>query len=371
MDQQRERLRFCFGAIQRRRLPRHIVRRGGKVITPLGPTEDQARSLIIQSDGKIVLAGSSHDWTNSDFALVRYNGDGSLDASFGDGGKVVTSLGFGWDEPYGVAIQSDGKIVVTGSSERDMDYGPNRGEFALVRYNPDGSLDASFGDGGMVTTAQGDWMSAGLDIAIQPDGKIVVAGRSEGDGSFDFTLIRYLAEDQTEAPVSFVDGDLEAAVEAVLGVTDPTPSQMLELRVLNASYSYIYDLTGLEHARDLTQLSLDRNNIRDLTPLSNLKNLSVLHLYENAISDVTPLLGMKDLDRLDLRANPLNQEAYATDIPQIEENNGGARVTYDPAGQIAGWKWNDQNRNGVWDPGEPGLSGRTIYLDQDLDGRPG
>ena len=111
---------------------------------------DRARSVAIQSDGKIVAAGYSDNGSNDDFALVRYNTDGSLDTSFDSDGKVTTAIGSGTDQAFSVAIQSDGKIVAAGYS----DNGSND-DFALVRYNTDGSLDTSFDSDGKVTTAIG------------------------------------------------------------------------------------------------------------------------------------------------------------------------------------------------------------------------
>src|SRR5207249_312267 len=117
-----------------------------------------------------------------DFAVGRYNADGSLDVNFGTGGTVTTDFG-GYDAAAGVALQADGKIVVTGST------GPGSYSFAVARYNADGSLDTSFGTGGKVIT--GSFFSYGYvsSIAAQADGKIVVAETSGGD----FLLARYNA----------------------------------------------------------------------------------------------------------------------------------------------------------------------------------
>ena len=106
-------------------------------------------SVAIQSDGKIVAAGYSYNGSNNDFALVRYNTDGSLDTSFDSDGKVTTAIGSGNDYAYSVAIQSDGKIVAAGQ------YNGSNDDFALVRYNTDGSLDTNFDSDGKVTTAIG------------------------------------------------------------------------------------------------------------------------------------------------------------------------------------------------------------------------
>jgi uncharacterized delta-60 repeat protein len=157
---------------------------GGKVLTDFGGTPDFASAIAVQRDGRIVAAGSSFRDGSADFAVARYNPDGSLDASFGDSGMVVTDFG-GFDLGLAVAVQRDGKIVVAGSSQQ-----PGTGDLALARYDKDGSLDATFGTGGMVLTDLGGFDQANA-IAIQADGKIVVAGYSNAHGSYDFALIRY------------------------------------------------------------------------------------------------------------------------------------------------------------------------------------
>ncbi len=148
-------------------------------------SDDGARAVAIQSDGKIVAAGFSSNH-NSDFALVRYNTDGSLDDTFSGGGRVTTNFGGDDDEAFGVAIQADGKIVVIGFSDANRDF-----DFALARYNPDGSLDTSFGGDGKVLTDFGGSDDEAFGVAIQADGKIVVAGFSDVNGDFDFAIVRY------------------------------------------------------------------------------------------------------------------------------------------------------------------------------------
>ena len=147
---------------------------GGKVTTnySVSGAGDRADAVAVQPDGKIVVAGSSYDAVEYDeFALLRYNSDGSLDSTFGDGGIVITSIGdITEDRAYAVAIQPDGKIIVAGESFHD---------FAVARYNSDGRLDDSFGDGGIVTTDFGGESAAGYAVAIQADGKIVVAGAGD------------------------------------------------------------------------------------------------------------------------------------------------------------------------------------------------
>ena len=160
---------------------------GGKVITPIGSGADAGRSLVIQGDGKIMVAGYSHNGSNIDFAVVRYNANGTLDSSFGTGGKVTTPIGSGSDIVYSIALQGDAKIVVGGTST-SID-GINN-DFAMVRYNANGTLDTSFGASGKVTTAIGsDDLCTG--VVIQSDGKIVLAGYCSISGSYNFASARY------------------------------------------------------------------------------------------------------------------------------------------------------------------------------------
>ncbi|MBL8436329.1 MAG: DUF4347 domain-containing protein, partial [Zoogloea sp.] len=149
---------------------------------------ERGQAVVVQPDGKILVAG--HTGSPADFLLVRYNADGSMDTSFGGGdGIVTTAISAGDDKAHGLALQADGKIIVVGETAT------NDKDFAVLRYNADGSLDTSFGGGdGIVTT---DFAGGSLDVAyrvvVQADGRIVVGGAS-GSGTTDFAVARYLAD---------------------------------------------------------------------------------------------------------------------------------------------------------------------------------
>jgi uncharacterized delta-60 repeat protein len=138
--------------------------------------------VAIQADGKLVVAGDTENgW---DFALARYNPDGSLDPVFGTGGMVTIDVGSavrGSD----VAIQPGGKILVTGFVSGPL--GEGVGDFALVRYQPDGALDQTFGAGGVVATDFSGGLDVGRAIALQSNGRIIVAGSTADT----FALARY------------------------------------------------------------------------------------------------------------------------------------------------------------------------------------
>jgi len=159
---------------------------GGRVVTDVSGRYDEARALAIQPDGRIVAAGVTGTGSNEDFALARYNTDGALDRTFGVGGTVITDVSRGSDAVWAVAIQSDGKIVAAGVAS---------GDFALARYNADGTLDPHFGNGGTITTDFGGDDKANA-LALQRDGQIVVAGVA---GGRDFALARYRADGTLDA----------------------------------------------------------------------------------------------------------------------------------------------------------------------------
>ncbi len=170
----------------------------GMVTTTIGSNDDYAQSVAVQSDGKIVAAGYSNDG-NDDFALVRYNPDGSLDLNFNNDGKVTTPIGSGYDRGYSVAIQNNSKIIVAGNS-----WNGSNEDFALVCYNPNGSLDTSFSSDGKVTTEIGNGADSGRSVAIQNDGKIVVAGDSQNGSEYDFAVVRYKGTPSTLAPIYYL-----------------------------------------------------------------------------------------------------------------------------------------------------------------------
>jgi uncharacterized delta-60 repeat protein len=145
------------------------------------------------NEGKIVAAGtflsSSSHW-DQDVGVVRYNLDGSLDKSFGGSGEVTTSFGSGDDGAHDVKIQSDGKVVVAGWT------GGAGGDFALVRYNTDGSLDNSFGSKGKAITDINRSGDVAYTMGLQPDGKIVLAGTTtpKNTSNVDLAVVRYNAD---------------------------------------------------------------------------------------------------------------------------------------------------------------------------------
>jgi uncharacterized delta-60 repeat protein len=176
----------------------------GVVRTDFSGSGDTAAAVVIQPDGKIVVAGSA----GGKFALARHNQDGSLDDTFGGDGKVVTNITAHVDFASDLAIQPDGKIVVTGRA------GGSGGRFATARYGSGGDLDDAFGMDGVVLTNFSPWNDFASGVALQADGDIVIVGRARekaetegGPSDSAFALVRYLS-DGTRDPTFSLDGKI-------------------------------------------------------------------------------------------------------------------------------------------------------------------
>ena len=179
----------------------------GKAATPVGSGNDAAKAMAIQTDGKIVVAGFSFSGPNSRFALARYNSDGTLDSTFGTGGVVTSAVGIGDARAASLVIQPDGKLIAAGVAFNGLNT-----DFAVARYNTDGTLDSTFGTGGSVTTDFNSVNDAGASVSIQSDGKVLVAGASVGANE-DFAVARYNA-----------DGTLDSTFGTAGKVTTPIGS---------------------------------------------------------------------------------------------------------------------------------------------------
>ena len=167
---------------------------GGLVSTPIGSLGSQAEAVVIQPTGGIVSAGWRTDSTGAtDFALTRHDQSGNLDKSFGTDGMTTTDLGGDHDQAFGVAVLGDNGIVAVG---RTNALGILKTAFGVVGYTPDGKLNPNFGNGGIVTTPFAGMGAQAKAVAVQPDGKIVVAGSAFVSNSIDedFAVARYNAD---------------------------------------------------------------------------------------------------------------------------------------------------------------------------------
>lgn len=153
----------------------------GTVVVPFGGSDCEARSIFVQADGKTVVAGYTTLGSTTRFAIARYDATGKLDDAFGDHGVTTVDMG-SQAEAYAMAVQADGKFVLAGQAERN---------FALVRFNANGTLDGSFATAGKALisfgTATTTVRSSARALAIQPNGDIVVAGNAGNQ----FAVARY------------------------------------------------------------------------------------------------------------------------------------------------------------------------------------
>jgi uncharacterized delta-60 repeat protein len=175
----------------------------GVVSTSLGNGDDAAEDLSVGSDGSVTVVGNRNNGQSNDIVVVRYTTDGSFDAGFGVGeddgtpnGVVNISLGDGNDFGTAIAIQGDGKVVVAGYHEEGAST-----NMVVMRLNSDGTLDQTFGtaddgtDNGIVNISLGDGNDVARDVAIQADGKIVFVGDSVvADGSTNIIVARLNAD---------------------------------------------------------------------------------------------------------------------------------------------------------------------------------
>jgi uncharacterized delta-60 repeat protein len=176
---------------------------GGRVRTNVSRTNDAAQDVAIQANGKIVVVGrASTSNLYGDVAVARYRPNGSLDPAFGHRGIVTRSLSNRSDAVGAVAIQANGRIVAAGG----LATSGRTGRFAVLRFLRDGSLDDTFSGNGVAKLGFGDDSDEAADVAIQSDGRIVVVGTT---GLGEFALARY-EEDGTLDPTFGGDGKVTA-----------------------------------------------------------------------------------------------------------------------------------------------------------------
>lgn len=212
----------------------------GIVYTSFGNNIGKASSLAIQKDGKIILGGVKKI-TNSvvtDFALTRYQPNGTLDTTFDNDGIVTTDFYFNSSEDfvYDVAIQKDGRIVAVGESKINNTLNSSS---ALARYNIDGSLDKGFGDGGTKNISGSGFLSAANSVALQKDGKFIIAGGSNVGqvNPFQFYLIRFEVGGYSPMPRGSFDFESDGLTD--VSIFRPANNRWYWLNSSNGNYNEI------------------------------------------------------------------------------------------------------------------------------------
>lgn len=161
----------------------------GRVMTPIGSGNNQANAMVVQPDGKVLLAGHCYADIHANFCALRYNANGTLDMSWNGTGKVMTPVGGNYDLASAVALQPDGKVLLAGYCIDGLYF-----NFCSQRYNSDGSLDNSWNGTGTVMTRISSNDDEAIAIALQPDGKVLLAGYCSNGTNYDFCAVRYNAD---------------------------------------------------------------------------------------------------------------------------------------------------------------------------------
>lgn len=219
---------------------------------------DSVRDLALQSDGKIVAGGGHINSSDTpDFALVRYTTNGVLDTTFGGGdGTVTTDFAGNYDRCYGIAVQSDDRIIATGEVE-DSD---SASVFGLARYTANGVLDTTFGGGdGLVFTAfsDGDSGAVAYDVVLQGDEKIFVCGEFSNSSGFQFALARYDANGVLDTTFGGGDGLVTTAFPAPSDATAQAVALQADGRIVLAGdfANIVSDIYGFALARYLNAVA--------------------------------------------------------------------------------------------------------------------
>lgn len=217
----------------------------GVVTTNIGTIggSSSAMDVLIQPDEKLILAGRYSNGAYSDFAVARYKIDGSMDSSFGAYGKVATDIDGFYDFAYAMVLQSDGKIILAGVGDSG---GPENENYALVRYLSDGSPDSLFGTGGEVTTDFWSGSDACYKITLQPDGKIIAIGTMDNG-----TIYRYMAR-YNSSLIGIQEKGFQNAIKLYPNPTSSKINLQVEKSLKDASIT-IVDVSG--------QIILNQHNI--------------------------------------------------------------------------------------------------------------
>lgn len=230
----------------------------GRLTTKFGVAYASANAIACQPDGKILVGGYIGN-ANEDFDrfyVARYLPDGGLDRSFDEDGIAITAVGDGYTGIASVLVQPDGKIIAAGYAEFDQQEA-----FAVVRYYSDGTLDYSFGDDGIASAFLGTGYNRGKDAALQSDGKLVIGGYSYNSvtGEAAFAAIRF---NRDGTPDASFDGDGMVKV-AISGYSDGARTMLLQPdgKILLGGYVHS-DING---GPDMAMVRLTQNGIPDIT----------------------------------------------------------------------------------------------------------
>ncbi len=294
----------------------------GIAITAVGTGTDEALSVALQSDGKIVIAGCiNQNATPNDFLIVRYNADGSIDNTFGTNGATITPIGNASEIALGVSIQKDGKIVAIGFSNN----GANN-DFAVVRYNTNGTLDTSFDGDGKLTMPIGSGSDNSNGIAIQEDGKIVVVGRALIGANFDFAITRFGYGTNTQTNDGFFNLTSTTAVRfenaTFSGGTSSTSINSLLLPSVPSGLNQITAPRVIQTTASFLGEILVKFTLPNRVDLANFNAAQILHFENGLWINRTVETPQRDFTTRTIYAKVSSLSAFAivSSLPQNPQN---------------------------------------------------
>ena len=290
-------------------------------------------SLTLQVDGKMILIGrrSNLGLNNTQMAIARFKSDGVIDSTFGTNGQVF-SLG-GIDQGYRVIASPDGKLLVAASKDKGFSYSPPvYGNFALLKYNSNGSLDSTFGKRGVVYTDFAGLNDEAYCAALQPDGKLLMAGFSVQNGKNNIALIRYqgmgLTYYNSIYATAFFDNNLNGTKEA----SEPYFSQA-DMLTVKPGVDTISMATNGRFAVE-TDTGSYTNTVRPYHPYFNVvpAQLATAHNnyfnYDSVAFAVQPIAGKRDVE-VHLISLGIARPGFPHRYKIFVRNNGTDTITGD------------------------------------------
>ena len=271
----------------------------GKTLVNIGPANDFGQDAALQSDGRILVCGYSNNSLGDSFSIIRLNNDGTLDTSFATNGKIYYNIpGKSYCVAESIALQTDGKIIVAGHAD---------GDFAVLRYTTNGTLDTGFGNSGYSTTDFGNSQDKSYAIAIQNDNKIILAGHgyeAGNTGLFHAAMARYDANGNLDNTFSS-DGKM---VLPMAIYNDGIKSMIIqpEGKLLFGGYSSADNSSVIEYVL----FRLDNNT---LSTRDYFLGTNTIKIFPNPATDFVTVKTLKNSDKIDL-FNSIGQQINSVKI---------------------------------------------------------
>ena len=258
----------------------------GKAIVSIGPANDFGKDAILQPDGKIVICGYSNNSSGDSFSIIRLNADGTLDTSFATNGKIYFNIPSKLNcVAEAIAIQTDGKILIAGHAD---------GDFAILRYNTNGILDNTFGSSGYSTTDFGNSQDKVYAISIRPDGRIILAGNSYDpliSTFLDFGIASYNTDGSLDTTFD-TDGKMTIPMGYSSGIKD---------LLIQPDGNLVFGGYSLENSNSNIKYSLLRLNATNLSINENVSSYnSKINLYPNPTNQYISVMSTVKIEKIEL-----------------------------------------------------------------------